>query len=131
MDGVSSRELIYAAFDLGTNLGRESVVSQLLGLYGLSLNPAMIKRLSCYEDGITLSGYEPFEVITSFKVPDEIIAKLLAGSPRIVIIAQLSQVTEEELLGRYKLTPEQVAIVKQAFEHGDWRLQPSLPPESD
>lgn len=126
---VTDRELIYAAFELGANFGRTSVVGGVLSMFKINLTPEMVERLSRYRDGITLSGHEPFERITTLRVSDAIIEKLLRPSLRVVIIAQLYELSAEDLRDRFGLTPEEIDEVRKAFEYAQWRLRPSTPTE--
>jgi hypothetical protein len=129
MDDVTDRELIMTAFQLGADLERRSFMGSILRKFGLKLTPEMIEELGNYEPGITLSGYDPLVPITEFKVPDEIIAKLMAGRPGILIIGQLTTVTKEGLIERYGLTAEEADLVDKTFDWVDWRLQRSPSPK--
>ena len=125
MDGVTDRNLIYAAFELGVNYGRQAEVGAFLKKHGIPFTTEMVKELMSQD--FVFSGYEPFNPIIELDAPEEIHAKLLAARPPILIIAQLMMVTKKDLLERYQLTPEEAELVKNAFEFGAWRLLPSKP----
>jgi hypothetical protein len=130
MEQVTDNDLIIAAVLFGARLGRREAVSTLLGGYSLDLTSEMITRLDGYQPGLTLSGYEPFAPIADLDVSADIHNKLLGKNPRILIIAQLSELTAEDLADRYELTAEEVDEVKRAFEFAQWRLRPSSSPPS-
>jgi hypothetical protein len=129
MDDVTDRELILAAFELGVIYGRKAEVGNYLHEHGIPFTTEMVKTLMNQQ--FIYTGYEPFNPITELKVPSEVHAKLLAGRPSILIIAQLSMLTKEDLAEDYGLTHDEVEQVKTAFEFGFWRLLPSIPPSSD
>lgn len=129
MEGATDRDLIIAAFLFGARIGRREAVGTMLHGYGLPVTPDMITKLDGYEPGLTLSGYEPFVPITQLEVSPAIHDKLLGKNPRILFVAQLIELTAEDLMERYELTAQEVEAVKQAFEFANWRLRPS-PSES-
>lgn len=126
MKDVTVESLIVAAYELGIKTGRQIEVEIFLKGHGLGLTTEMIKELT--DRQYVYSGYEPFNPITDLEAPEETIAKLRAGFPKILIIAELSMLTAGDLQERYQLTPKEVELVKAAFEHGNWSMLPDTPP---
>jgi len=127
MDDVGDAELIIAAFMLGADIQRQNLMQSILGLFKLQLTPEMVDKLAGFEPGITLFGYEKLVPITHLDLPDEIITKFLAARPRLIIAAQLIQLTKQDLASKYGLTDEEIVLVKQQFDFGVWHLRPSPP----
>lgn len=125
MKDLTNRDFIIAAFNLGHALGKQEEVARFLEAHRIPFTATIGKQL--IDDHTLFTGYAPLYPITDLEVPDEILAKFLAGTPKILVMGELSLLTKEDLAERYKLTPEEVEEVRATYKLGGWELLDSAP----